>query len=59
MTSQAGEKITTMHTLPNISKSKGNQRMKFTFASFAFPSCKTFQKNENRSGTSFPASISA
>ena len=29
MTSQIGQKIITIHTLPNISRSKGNQAMKF------------------------------
>ena len=29
MTSQTGQQITTIHLLPNISRSKGNQAMKF------------------------------
>ena len=29
MTSPAGKQIITMHILPNISRSKGNQAMKF------------------------------
>ena len=29
MTSQPGKQAITIHTLPNISKSKGNQTMKF------------------------------
>ena len=30
MTSQTGQQIITIHILPNISKSKGNQKMKFS-----------------------------
>ena len=29
MTSQAGQQIITIHILPNISRSEGNQTMKF------------------------------
>ena len=29
MTSQTGQQITTIHVLPNISRSKNNQTMKF------------------------------
>ena len=29
MTSQTGKQISTIHVLPNISRSKGNQAMKF------------------------------
>ena len=29
MTSQTGQQIITIHALPNISRSKGNQAMKF------------------------------
>ena len=29
MTAQAGEKVITIHILPNISRSKGNQAIKF------------------------------
>ena len=29
MTSQTGQKLITMHMLPNISRNKGNQEMKF------------------------------
>ena len=57
MTSQSGSQATTIHILPNISQSKGNQTMKFgqliEYSNMKILECRKFHA-ENEAGRLVP-----